>query len=73
MSHTIKRSNSRLYRRFPALYNDTKALSSNIQVITNLSSMSKTKVLIEDYSNLDSKGIFQSRFKSIRSKHRKQE
>ena len=29
--------------------------------------MSRTKVLIEDYSNLDSKGIFQSRFKSIRS------
>ena len=29
--------------------------------------MSKTKVLIEDYSNLDSKGIFQSPFKSIRS------
>jgi len=37
------------------------------KVITNLSSMSKTKVLIEDYSNLDSKGIFQSPFKSIRS------
>jgi len=29
--------------------------------------MSRTKVLIEDYSNLDSKGIFQSPFKSIRS------
>jgi len=35
--------------------------------------MSRTKVLIEDYSNLDSKGIFQSPFKSIRSKHGKQE
>jgi len=29
--------------------------------------MSRTKVLIEDYSNLDSKGIFQSQFKFIRS------
>ena len=30
--------------------------------------MSRTKVLIEDYFNLDSTGIFQSQFKSIRLK-----
>jgi len=40
--------------------NNTKALGSSIQSdYQNLNSMSRTKALIEDYPNLDLKGIFQ--------------
>jgi len=49
-----------LYSWFPKLLNDTNDLGSNIQSdYQNLNSMSRTKALVEDYSNLDSKGIFQ--------------
>ena len=63
-----------LYSWFPKLLNDTKALGSNIQSDNqNLNSMSRTKALIEDYSNLDSKSFFNTnqihKIKSMENKN----